>query len=106
MLLFYKSGRLRVVISSANLIDYDWRDIENAAWVQDFPPLSRATIGRDANASSFASTLTMVLTKINVPAALSILLKDNPNLPLPSVDGLGKRWDFSKVKVCRLYCVF
>jgi hypothetical protein len=29
MLLFYKSGRLRVVIPTANFIDYDWRDIEN-----------------------------------------------------------------------------
>jgi len=27
--LFYKNGDLRVVISTANLIDYDWRDIEN-----------------------------------------------------------------------------
>lgn len=28
-LLFYKSGRLRIVIATANLVDYDWRDIEN-----------------------------------------------------------------------------
>ena len=27
--LFYKTGRLRVVVSTANLIEYDWRDIEN-----------------------------------------------------------------------------
>lgn len=27
--LFYKTGRLRVVISTANLISYDWRDMEN-----------------------------------------------------------------------------
>lgn len=29
MQLFYKSGRLRVVISTANLVPYDYRDIEN-----------------------------------------------------------------------------
>ncbi|KAF8810438.1 phospholipase D/nuclease [Phlegmacium glaucopus] len=29
MLLFYKTGRLRVVISSANLIASEWRDLEN-----------------------------------------------------------------------------
>ena len=29
MLLFYKSGRLRVAIPTANFIDYDWKDIEN-----------------------------------------------------------------------------
>ena len=27
--LFYKSGRLRIAIPTANFIDYDWRDIEN-----------------------------------------------------------------------------
>lgn len=27
--LFYKTGRLRVVVSTANLIAFDWRDIEN-----------------------------------------------------------------------------
>lgn len=27
--LFYKTGRLRVVVSTANLVDIDWRDIEN-----------------------------------------------------------------------------
>ena len=29
MQLFYKSGRLRIAIPTANFIDYDWRDIEN-----------------------------------------------------------------------------
>ena len=27
--LFYKSGRLRVVVTTANFVEYDWRDIEN-----------------------------------------------------------------------------
>ena len=27
--LFYKNGRVRVVVSTANLIAYDWRDMEN-----------------------------------------------------------------------------
>jgi len=29
--LFYKNGGLRVVISTANLIDNDWRDMENVS---------------------------------------------------------------------------
>ena len=29
--IFYKTGRLRVVISTANIIDIDWRDIENVS---------------------------------------------------------------------------
>jgi len=28
-LLFYKSGRLHIVASTVNLLDHDWRDIEN-----------------------------------------------------------------------------
>ena len=31
--LFYKTGRLRVVISTANLIAYDWRDMENVSFL-------------------------------------------------------------------------
>ncbi|KAG8826153.1 hypothetical protein FRC17_008354 [Serendipita sp. 399] len=99
MLLFYKGGRLRIAIPTANLIDYDWRDIENTAWVQDFPPLNRPVIGRDGNASSFASTLQMVLTKLNVPNALAAMLVDHPNLPLQSVDMLSKGWSFNKATV-------
>ncbi len=30
--LFYKDGRLRVVVSTANLVEYDWRDIENVSF--------------------------------------------------------------------------
>jgi tyrosyl-DNA phosphodiesterase-1 len=29
MLLFNKSGGLRVVVSTANLVPHDWRDVEN-----------------------------------------------------------------------------
>ena len=35
--LFYKTGRLRVVVSTANLIEYDWRDIENVSSTIDHP---------------------------------------------------------------------
>ncbi|PVG00678.1 phospholipase D/nuclease [Serendipita vermifera] len=99
MLIFYTSGRLRLAIPTANFIDYDWRDIENTVWVQDFPPKTKPTMGRDANANTFASTLQMVLTKMNVPAALRSMLIEHPNLPLQSVDSIGKSWSFEKVKV-------
>lgn len=29
--IFYKTGRLRVVVSTANLIEYDWQTIENVS---------------------------------------------------------------------------
>jgi tyrosyl-DNA phosphodiesterase 1 len=31
MLLFYTTGRMRLVVTTANLVDYDWRDIENVS---------------------------------------------------------------------------
>ena len=39
--LFYKTGRVRVVISTANLIAYDWRDMENvkpSLWTKPLYP--------------------------------------------------------------------
>ncbi|KAG2176438.1 hypothetical protein INT43_005678 [Umbelopsis isabellina] len=38
MLLFHQSS-MRVVISSANFVDYDWNDLENVVFLQDFPML-------------------------------------------------------------------
>ncbi|CCA72701.1 hypothetical protein PIIN_06638 [Serendipita indica DSM 11827] len=99
MLLFYRSGRLRLVLPTANFIDYDWRDIENTAWVQDFPPLSKPAVGREATSSAFASTLQMVLTKLNVSPALASLLTDHPNLPIKFIGDLGKGWNFTKAAV-------
>ncbi len=31
MLVFYSTGRLRLMITTANFIAYDWRDIENVS---------------------------------------------------------------------------
>ncbi|KAI9348038.1 tyrosyl-DNA phosphodiesterase-domain-containing protein [Obelidium mucronatum] len=33
----YHVSSVRVVVSSANLVDYDWDSLENVVWVQDFP---------------------------------------------------------------------
>jgi len=54
LLLFYKSGRLRIVISTANLIEHDWRDIENTVWVQDVPRRP-SPIAHEPKADDFAS---------------------------------------------------
>ena len=32
--LFYKDGRLRMAISTANFVDYDWRDNENVRCIK------------------------------------------------------------------------
>ncbi|KAF9235416.1 hypothetical protein BU15DRAFT_89583 [Melanogaster broomeanus] len=99
MKIFYKTGRLRVVISTANLIDYDWRDIENAVWLQDVPPRSQP-LPHDPKADDFASIMQKVLQAVNVrPALANMLANDYPNLPLQTMHDLRSRWDFSKVRV-------
>ncbi|KAF8637199.1 hypothetical protein AX16_010858 [Volvariella volvacea WC 439] len=99
MLLFYKSGRLRVVVSTANLIPYDWRDMENTAWVQDIPLKPNPT-PHDAKATEdFPAMLQFVLNSVHVKQALLLVLKDYPNLPLRTIEELRMRWDWSKVSV-------
>ncbi|EDR09713.1 uncharacterized protein LACBIDRAFT_319104 [Laccaria bicolor S238N-H82] len=91
MLLFYRNGRLRVVVSTANLIEYDWRDMENSVWLQDVP-LRSSPIPHDPKATNdFPSIIQRVLNSLNV--------KPHPNLALKSIEDLRCRWDWSKVKV-------
>ncbi|KAF9529923.1 tyrosyl-DNA phosphodiesterase-domain-containing protein [Crepidotus variabilis] len=114
MLLFYKNGRLRVVISTANLIAYDWRDMENvrvpirfsraqmicsqSVWLQDIP-LRRKPIPHDPKADDFPGMLQKMLRGINIRPALAAMISDNhPDLPLKSIDQLRQNWDWSDVK--------
>ncbi|KAL5478752.1 hypothetical protein ACEPAI_2029 [Sanghuangporus weigelae] len=97
--LFYKDERLRIVVPTANFVEYDWRDIENTAWVQDVP-LRRTTIRHDPKATDFPGTLQRVLHTLNVPAALTKLLDDECfELPIEALSELRMRWDWSKVRV-------
>ncbi|KAH9941389.1 phospholipase D/nuclease [Amylocystis lapponica] len=98
MKLFYKSRRLRVVVSTANLVEIDWRDIENSAWVQDVPARP-APVAHDPKAADFAAAMIHVLRSVNVaPALLSFLRNDHPDLPMQRLEDLRTHWDFSKVK--------
>ncbi|KAH9911780.1 phospholipase D/nuclease [Epithele typhae] len=96
MKLFFRD-RLRIMISTANLIQYDWRDIENVCDIRSFDPQHR----RDPNAAEdFASAMVRVLHGVNVaPALVNLLRNDHPNLPLQRLEELRTHWDFSKVKV-------
>ncbi|KAI0049016.1 phospholipase D/nuclease [Auriscalpium vulgare] len=100
-LIFYKSGRLRIVISTANLIEYDWRDIENSVWVQDVS--RRATpIAHDPKANDFPAAFERVLHALNVdPALTSFVHNDHPNIPLSNLrpGALSTVYDFSRVRV-------
>lgn len=97
MLLFYKNGRLRVVISTANLIDYDWRDMENSVWLQDFPLRSKPIPHDPKVTDDFPSVMQRVLHSVNVLPALRTLLQEHRNIPLKSIDDLRSLWDWSKV---------
>ncbi|SJL01230.1 uncharacterized protein ARMOST_04548 [Armillaria ostoyae] len=98
MIIFYKTGRLRVVISTANLVPFDYRDIENVVWLQDIPP--RGTpIANDPKADDFPATMQRVLHGVNVRRALELMVQEHPNLPLRKIEDLRSRWDFGKVKV-------
>ncbi|KAJ4473667.1 tyrosyl-DNA phosphodiesterase-domain-containing protein [Lentinula aciculospora] len=100
MKIFYKTGRLRVVVSTANLIPYDWRDIENAVWLQDLSLLSKHTTFDKQDKESFPYIIKRVLDRVNVTPALSLMLKQgHPNLPIKSTEDVCTRWDWSKVKV-------
>ncbi|KAF8128029.1 hypothetical protein EV363DRAFT_452845 [Boletus edulis] len=100
MLIFYNTGRLRVVISTANLVDYDWRDIENAVWLQDVPPRSKPIPHERKVVDDFPSIMQKILHAVNVhPALASMLANDHPKLPLQTIEDLRSKWDFSKVSV-------
>lgn len=89
--IFYNTGRLRVVISTANLIDHDWRDIENvgsftflgsapcykilqAVWLQDIPPRSTPIPHERKVVDDFPSIIQKVLHAVNVHPALANML--------------------------------
>ena len=79
-LLFYKSGRLRIVISTANLIDHDWRDIENTVWVQDVPRRP-SPVPHEPKADDFPSVFERILYAINVAPAITSLVSTDVRRP-------------------------
>ncbi|KAG9078650.1 hypothetical protein FRC06_008259, partial [Ceratobasidium sp. 370] len=107
MLLFYKSGRLRVIIPTANFVPYDWRDIENSVWLQDVPlrteSASASVSSQNTTATEgFGERLEYVLKSLNIAAALEAHLMDQRaegeiRLPLRSIDELHARWDWTRV---------
>ncbi|KAF9018802.1 phospholipase D/nuclease [Hymenopellis radicata] len=99
MLIFYKTGRLRVVISTANLILMDYGEMENLVWLQDIPP--RPTpIAHDPKSATklddFPSVLQSTLHAIGVK---DVLDNSRGTLPITVIEDLRCRWDWSKVNV-------
>ncbi|KAF7371136.1 hypothetical protein MSAN_00748900 [Mycena sanguinolenta] len=114
MFLFYKSGRLRVVISTANLVSIDWAYLENTVFIQDvFLRSSAGVLGGTSQSSAgkteqstnmskpgegFAMLLETVLKATNVGPALESVKQKTPTLPLKSISDLSKLWDWGSVK--------
>ncbi|KAG0171189.1 hypothetical protein DFQ28_004094 [Apophysomyces sp. BC1034] len=81
MLLFHESS-LRVVIGSANLERYDYNDLENVVFIQDFPQTT-TRLKSFSQLPNFASDLCDLLDLMHVP---------------PSVKEEFLGYDFSKAK--------
>lgn len=63
LLLFYED-RLRLIILSGNMIEYDWRVIENTAFIHDFPRLAK---GQHDVTSDYGTQMKSVLCSLSVP---------------------------------------
>ncbi|KAJ7663951.1 tyrosyl-DNA phosphodiesterase-domain-containing protein [Mycena polygramma] len=113
MVLLYKSGRLRVVVSTANLVAVDWLHLENCVFIQDVFLHSASNVigsgslsaerrneldkGSTSEARGFAMILESVLKATNVGPALQAVKQKNPEVPLKSITDLSKLWNWSSV---------
>ncbi|KAJ7155888.1 tyrosyl-DNA phosphodiesterase-domain-containing protein [Mycena filopes] len=102
MILCYNSGRLRVVVSTANLLSLDWEHLENAVFIQDVMPSSSSNVlgskkGSTEKQDGFATVLEDVLRATNIGPALEAARMLTPDLPLRSPSDISKLWDWSNV---------
>ncbi|WWC70762.1 uncharacterized protein I206_104713 [Kwoniella pini CBS 10737] len=103
--IFYKTGRLRIVISTANMVDYDWAMIENTIFVQDFLPLpTPRPLRPDNDTHDFPLQFAQLFKHTRIHTALRSMLHTHPKAseinfkPDDDFAAMGK-YDWSKVKV-------
>ncbi|KAL0082386.1 tyrosyl-DNA phosphodiesterase I [Phycomyces blakesleeanus] len=82
LMLLFRDESLRVVIGSANMERYDYEDIENVVFIQDFPKLSKK-LKAVSELPTFAKDLCDFLDRVRVPASVKEAFLD---------------YDFSKAK--------
>ncbi|UZJ56653.1 hypothetical protein CBS101457_005973 [Exobasidium rhododendri] len=63
LLLFYED-RLRLMILSGNMMEYDWKTIENTAFIHDFPKLPP---GQNDMTNEYGEQMRAVLRSLSVP---------------------------------------
>ncbi|KAL1412875.1 hypothetical protein Q8F55_000624 [Vanrija albida] len=104
--IFYKTGRLRVAVMTANMVDYDWEQIENTIFVQDFlPNKSLGSNGKGKELPDFPTQFAWLFAHLKLPKALRFLSENHPfgsGIPIKHSDesfsDLGK-YDWSRVQV-------
>lgn len=123
--IFYKTGRLRVAIMTANMVDYDWKQIENVScekllggvlkplllpqtvFVQDFLPKgsSGGAKGKEKDLPDFPAQFVWLFGHLKIPKALKFLTENHPfgaRIPIKHSDASFadlSRYDWSRVKV-------
>lgn len=71
LMLLYYEDRVRVVIGSSNLVEYDWSQIENIVYYQDFRKLAV----HQKSTGQFKDDLLTVLTDMNCPIDVTARLQ-------------------------------
>ncbi|CAO3660682.1 unnamed protein product [Umbelopsis ramanniana] len=109
MLLFHQNS-LRVVIGSANFVDYDWCELENVLFIQDFPLLPDGPLESADQLPKFGGDIHEQLGLMRVPATVrkELLLYDFSRAKahiVPSVSGTHEGDERYKVGHTRLCSV-
>ncbi|KAJ7843385.1 hypothetical protein B0H13DRAFT_1648442 [Mycena leptocephala] len=104
MLLFAKSGALRIVIGSANLVPHEWRRIENYVFIQDFPRVTPGveTVKLRAGekpSEAFPAVLVAALRATGVEEALAIMIRQGVPKAGTKSTALKRGWDWNRVRV-------
>ncbi|KAJ7054026.1 hypothetical protein C8F01DRAFT_507613 [Mycena amicta] len=107
-LLLYRSGRLRVVISTANLRPLDWGVLENDVILK--PRGFRASDGSTAKSpfnpdEQFVHFLERILEATNVECALKDAQQTHKDLRLKTISDLSKLWDCRGVRAALVHSI-
>lgn len=100
--IFYKTGRLRVAIMTANMMDYDWERIENTVFLQDVLP-NKAGHSPDWHLPDFPQQFADLFKHLKIHKGIEFMRQKHPlgsQVPIssdPSYTDFGK-WDWSRVK--------
>ncbi|CAK9780729.1 unnamed protein product [Cutaneotrichosporon oleaginosum] len=105
--IWFKTGRLRVSIMTANMVDYDWELIENTVFIQDFLPKGQtlgSTTAPDPALPDFPDQFRHLFAHFKVYKALKWQIERHPRGKcIPISDSAHfedfKKYDWSRVQV-------